>query len=118
MGKVLIVDDDEVSTKLYKNKLESDGHAVAYARDGKVATELLADTYDLIILDVMIPNSDGITLLKKAKSSTNKHTPVLVYTNLLDEQVKENALEAGAEAVLFKADFTPFTFIDTLYTYL
>ncbi|OGK53910.1 hypothetical protein A3B56_02105 [Candidatus Roizmanbacteria bacterium RIFCSPLOWO2_01_FULL_45_11] len=118
MGKILIVDDDEVTAKLYVNKLESEGFEVTYVTDGNEALNVIKNKFDLIVLDVMIPKIDGLTLLQKIKTGVNKPTPVLVHTNLLSENVKKQAISLGASDVLFKVDFTPFTFIDTIKKYL
>lgn len=118
MAKILLVDDDELLVKLYINKLTAEGHEVTYASDGLKAQELLVNTYDLIILDIMVPKVDGMSLLGTAKKGKNARTTILIYTNLLNESVKQEALKLGASAFLFKADFTPFTFIDTIKTYI
>lgn len=118
MGKILIVDDDELTAKLYVNKLGSEGFQVTHVIDGNEALNAIKEKFDLIVLDIMIPKIDGLSLLQRIKAGINRPTPVLVYTNLLGDDVKNQATSLGASAVLFKADFTPFTFIDTMKKYL
>lgn len=107
MGKILIVDDDIVNSQLFVNKLTANGHTVTHAQDGQQAIDLLINKYDAILLDVMIPKVDGMTILKQAKTGINKSTPVLIYTNLMSQDTEKEALANGATKLLRKADLTP-----------
>lgn len=118
MAKILIVDDDAVNAKLYVNRLTLDGHTVTYAEDGDAAMRHVSETYNLIILDVMVPKTDGVTILKKLRAGVNKKTPVLIFTNLISSTVKNEAMESGASEYLQKTEFTPQTFIEKIREYL
>ena len=94
MSKVLIVDDDVLSTQMYATKLQSGGHEVILSSDGEEALEKIKDTFDLILLDIMMPKIDGVALLKEIKKGVNKQTVILIMTNLISEEVKKECLEA------------------------
>lgn len=85
--------------KLY---LEKEGYNVALASDGKIAEELIENnTYDLVILDIMMPYKDGWYLLKKIKS-LNKMTQVIITSARGEEEDRIFGLELGADDYMVK----------------
>jgi len=118
VAKILIVDDDTVNARLYANNLKTEGHEIALCLNGQEALDKIGERFDLILLDIMMPRMDGISVLKEIKRGVNKNTPVLVYTNLISEEVKKEALENGAEEFLLKADFTPLQLLEKVQGYL
>jgi len=118
MANILIVDDDIVNSQLLVNKLSSAGHSVVHATDGEGARGNLTQKYDLILLDIMMPKVDGITLLSEFKQSINKNIPILVYTNLVVEETKKKCMDLGATEVLLKVDFTPQTIVERIEKYI
>lgn len=118
MANILIVDDDVINSQLLVNKLTSNGHSVVHATDGEAARANISHKYDLVLLDIMMPKVDGITLLSELKKGVNKNTPILIFTNLFVEETKKKCMEMGATDVLLKADFTPQTIVEKIETYL
>lgn len=118
MAKILIVDDDIVNSQLLVNKLTSAGHSVIHATDGEAARGNISQKYDLVLLDIMMPKVDGITLLSEFKKGANKATPIVIFTNLFVEETKKKCMDLGAAEVLLKADFTPQTIVDRLEKYV
>lgn len=118
MAKILIVDDDLVNSQLYSNKLESEGNEVTLLADGIEAQKQVGTKYDLILLDVMIPGTDGISLLKEFKGGANKQTPILMFTNLMNDETKKACEESGAEALLYKVDTTPQALIQKIHEFI
>ncbi|MBU2591985.1 MAG: response regulator transcription factor [Patescibacteria group bacterium] len=118
MSKVLIVDDDVLSTQMYATKLQSGGHEVILSSDGEEALEKIKDTFDLILLDIMMPKIDGVALLKEIKKGVNKQTVILIMTNLISEEVKKECLENGATEFLLKADYNPLQLVEKIEQYL
>ncbi|MBI4137615.1 response regulator transcription factor [Candidatus Roizmanbacteria bacterium] len=118
MARILLVDDDLVNSQLYSNKLESEGHQVTLIPDGLEAQKQTGTKYDLIMLDVMIPGTDGISLLKEFKSGANKQTPVLMFTNLMNDETKKACEENGANALLYKVDTTPQALIQKIHEFI
>lgn len=101
---ILVVDDEERNVKLLEALLQADGCRTVSARNGRDALALALDQPpDLILLDIMMPDMDGLeaTALLKADSRT-RPVPVIVITSLDDRQSKLRALEAGAEEFLTK----------------
>ncbi len=108
MAKILLVDDDRLMVRMYQGKFEDDGFNVAVAVDGQMGLEkALEFKPDLILLDIMMPNINGLEMLKKLKSNdTTNKIPVILLTNVggSDEDV-ERGLSLGAVAYLVKAHY-------------
>ncbi|TNF55339.1 response regulator [bacterium] len=78
--KVLIVDDDIHIQRLYKEELEEEGYETIVASTGKDALELFEkENPDVVTLDILMPDMDGITLLRKMKEQKPK-TPIIMST--------------------------------------
>jgi len=106
--KLLIVEDDKEAAGYVKRALNEAGHAVDYAAAGRDGLMLAAaEPYDVIILDRMLPEIDGLAILRTIRTSGVK-TPVLLLTALggIDDRVE--GLEAGADDYLIK----PFAFAE------
>ena len=102
MGRLLIVEDEKQISKVMKIYLEKEGHNVELASDGKIAEELIENnTYDLVLLDIMMPYKDGWYLLKKIKS-LNKMTQVIITSARGEEEDRIFGLELGADDYMVK----------------
>ncbi|MCB1739506.1 MAG: response regulator transcription factor [Gammaproteobacteria bacterium] len=104
--KTLVLEDDLETATYLANGLKQQGHTVDVADDGRAGLAMaLADTYDMMIVDRMLPHIDGLAVVKRIRAAGVK-TPVLFLTALggLDDRV--NGLEAGADDYLPK----PFAF--------
>jgi DNA-binding response OmpR family regulator len=78
--KLLIVDDDTNIQRLYKEELEEEGYDVTIAPTGKDALELFQKgTYDIVTLDILMPDIDGISLLRKMKEQ-RPDIPIIMST--------------------------------------
>jgi DNA-binding response OmpR family regulator len=108
MAKILIVDDDRLMVKMYQGKFEDDGFDVAVAVDGQTGLDkALGFKPDLILLDVLMPNVNGLEMLKKLKgNAATKKIPVILLTNVggSDEDI-ERGLSLGAVAYMVKAHY-------------
>ena len=109
MARILLVDDDTVLTRLYKNAFEHAGYEVDCAIDGKEALEKVKqEKPSLILSDTMMPHLDGIEMCKKLKSKkATKDIPVVIMSNLANEEDVEAALAAGAVKHINKRDSGP-----------
>ena len=108
--KIIIIDDDSLIRKMYGQKLASQaGWQVLTAENGKEGLEIIKhNTPDLILLDIMMPKQDGFDVLKKIKKDKAlQNIPVIMLTNLADEEDKAEALKRGAKDYLVKANNTP-----------
>lgn len=107
MKKILIVEDEEMIVKALKQKLESSDLEVEIASDGKQAIDKVAETPpDLILLDLVMPNMDGISFLKILKSKEYKSIPVIILTNLENETSTKEAAKLGVTDYLIKVDYS------------
>ena len=98
---LLVVDDDERIRGLLQKFLIRNGFLVSVARDGAQARKLLAGIeFDMIILDVMMPGEDGISLTRDLRSKMQ--TPILLLTAKGETQSRIEGLEAGADDYLGK----------------
>lgn len=121
MFKVLIIDDDEVLLRMYGTKLTNDGFQVVIQKDGLGATEKIREERpDLVLLDIMLPQKDGLTILAEIKKDNlTKNIPVVMMTNLAgDEEKRHQSLDLGASAYLIKSDTTPQAIVDQVETVL
>jgi CheY-like chemotaxis protein len=109
---ILVVDDELVGRQLLNAVLISDGYQVLLAENGTKAIEV-AEKYlpDLILMDVMMPDMDGFTTIKKIKEiDTLLHTPIILVTALDDRDNRIKGLESGATDYITK----PFDRIEVL----
>lgn len=108
MKKILIVEDDSFLKNLESSKFTHEGFSVATAVSGaEVDTALAAETPDIILLDLMLPDVDGFELLKKFKADDKtKMVPVIVFSNVSDEIEMKRVLDAGAAEFMVKSNFT------------
>jgi len=80
MKKILVVDDDLHIQKLYKEELEEEGYEVVVAESGTKAMELFTqENFDLVTLDILMPDIDGIKLLRQMKGK-NPRLPIIMST--------------------------------------
>jgi DNA-binding response OmpR family regulator len=102
--KILVVDDEQMTTDLAKTFLEKHGFEVVIASDGEQALELAEEqTPDLILLDVMLPTIDGFEVCKKLKDNAMfKNTPILMFTAKGLSSDVERGEAAGADEYIIK----------------
>ena len=121
MVKILIVEDDKVLIEMYETRLLMEEMDVHKAIDGQEALEKLESiVYDLVLLDIMLPKVDGITILKKVRASNwpVKHKPILVFSNLGQAEDIKMALDEGATEYLIKHMITPNEVVAKIKKYL
>lgn len=100
--KILVVEDDEFVSQALTAVLTNQNYTVEVASDGIAAWDLIgAFDYDLILLDVMLPKLDGISLCRQIRSK-NLHTPILLLTGCDSSHDKAVGLDAGADDYLVK----------------
>ena len=107
---ILIVEDEKALSHALNIKLQQEGYTVTIASDGEEALQKVeSHPYDLILLDIIMPRMDGITLLEflKKGSKPSALIPVIVFSNLSQKEEMERAKELGATEYLVKAN-TPF----------
>jgi two-component system, OmpR family, copper resistance phosphate regulon response regulator CusR len=109
--RILVVEDERKVAAFVRQGLVEEGHAVEVAVDGAAALDAVADgpPYDLVVLDVMLPKRDGVSVLKSLRAQKIQ-TPVLLLTARDGVADKVAGLDAGADDYLAK----PFAFEEFL----
>lgn len=107
--KVLIVEDDNMISNMYKIRLEQEGHAVVVADNGSQGIEYAArEKPNIILLDVMMPQIDGFSVLQELRLKEEfKDTPIIMLTNLGTSEDIEKGEKFGATEYLVKSNLTP-----------
>jgi DNA-binding response OmpR family regulator len=107
--KIAIIEDDIAIAQMYRTKFEAEGYQVETAGDGAAGLQLIADFHpDVVLLDLMMPTMDGIEMLKHLRqSSDNRHTKVIVLTNMGDQETAAKVADLSVTDFIVKADLTP-----------
>ena len=106
-NKILVCDDDKEIREAIKTVLIDRNYRVVEAKDGSEAVELVSEDFDLIILDVMMPNKDGIVACKEIRDK-GYNMPILFLTAKATEYDKYSGLRAGADDYIAK----PFSMLE------
>ncbi|THJ08946.1 MAG: response regulator transcription factor [Nitrospira sp. CG24C] len=108
--RILLVEDDLNLAQFIRKGLKEEQYAVDFAADGEEGLALaLANPYDLLILDIMLPKLDGLTLCRRVRAAGNG-TPVLLLTARNTLETKVSGFDTGADQFLPK----PFAFVELL----
>lgn len=107
--KILIIEDDSYISDMYRIKLENSGYEVIITGDGIEGFKALEKQKpNVILLDIVMPKMDGFNVLKMIKNDSNyKDIPVILLTNLGQEENVKRGFELGAASYIIKAHFTP-----------
>lgn len=105
---VLIVEDEQSMQRALKNKLEHAGYVVCTAIDGEDAlVSLRGSKLDLVLLDLIMPKMDGITVLRQMKADDQlRSVPVVILTNLSSGDKVAEAMQLGTFDFLVKANYS------------
>jgi adenylate cyclase len=103
-GRILVVDDNASNRDLLFRRLSHDGHQVTRAESGRRALEILAvEEFDLILLDLLMPELNGFQVLERLKADQRLHDiPVIMISGLQETDSVIRCIEAGAEDYLSK----------------
>lgn len=115
--KILIVDEDRLIREAYEEVLKSGGYEVEAALDGREGLDkMIQNSYDLVLLDIMLPKLDGIGIIRELSERSSKTSieSVIFFTNLSEDPIVKEALETGVHSCLVKADTAP----DQLLSYV
>ncbi len=102
-GLVLLVEDNRGISEMVGEFLERRGYSVDYAADGVTGLHLaVSNSYDVVVLDLMLPGMDGLDVCRKLRQEAKKSTPVLMLTARDTLEDKVTGLDAGADDYLVK----------------
>lgn len=117
LSKILIIDDDRDIQDVYQEVLKNEGYKVDYAINGKEGLEkIYQGGYDLILLDIMMPQIDGISVLEKlnVKPPDRYNGPIFVLSQLNQQEIVDKAKSLGAKGYLVKSQMTPDQVLTTI----
>ncbi len=114
--KILIIEDDQFSLKLYSNLLNKEGYEIIATPNANDVIRLTKDKKpDLFIIDLMLQDGDGFSLIKDLRSiEGNKKTPIIVLSNLGQETDIDEAIKKGANKYFVKSNIRFQEVIDTI----
>lgn len=114
--KILIVEDDTFLVKMYLERLQDEGFAVAVASNGEEGLQKVeTEKPDLILLDMIVPKMNGFDFLKNIKKDEQaKNIPVLILSNLGQDQDVKLGKELGAVDYLVKTNYSLKTVIEKI----
>jgi two-component system response regulator ResD len=116
---VLIIEDEADIRTLYAEVLRDSGYTVIEAADGSTGLQkAFENNWDILLLDIILPGSDGVNVLKKIKASNAlKAKPVILLTNLGVDHVIQDCFELGASGYLIKSEITPDKIVEEVTNY-
>jgi len=119
-AKVLIIEDEQMLSAMYKVKFENEGYEIVVANDGAEGLEIAKNNkFDMILLDIIMPKIDGFAVLKKLRErDITKDTPVILLTNLGQDEDVSRGKELGAVGYLIKANNTPAEVVEKVQEHL
>lgn len=112
--KILIVEDDTLLSRMYEKAFKFEKYEVHVARNGKEGVSAAKKLKpDFILLDIMMPEMNGLEALDKLKADKDtKNIPVVMLTNLSGDEDVESALSKGALKFIVKSEHDPKEVVD------
>lgn len=116
--KILCIEDEHFISELYTRALVRAGYEVKNVVDGLDGLkEAETDQYDIILLDIMIPNLTGIEILSRLRgpqATTQIHSKIIITTNLEQGEQGRASIEKSADGYIVKAEMTPRQLVEFL----
>ena len=110
MAKIMLVEDDLMIAEIYKRKFESVGFEVVNAVTGKEVLKFASEsTFDLILLDMVLPEMSGMDVLKQLRQSGDydANLKIVVLSNLNKTEYEKEARDNGANGFIGKTQYSP-----------
>lgn len=106
--KILMIEDDEFIRELYERQLKLAGYSVETTASGKDGLELLENNiYDLLMLDLNIPDLSGFQILEDLKKKPKEGMNIIILSNVAQDEFVSKGLSLGAQAFIIKSTYTP-----------
>jgi len=119
MKKVLIIEDDKILSEMYALKLKKEWFDVKESINGlEWLTIIWEFEPDIILLDIMMPTMNWFETLEAIKHQTSSRSKIIMFTNIVDKDKIEKAMEAGADDYLIKANTNPSDVVEKIKTLL
>lgn len=115
MAKILVVEDYQGLQKAYEETFKTQQYTVKLASNGAEALALAtSEEFDIILLDILMPQIDGFDFLRKYDPNKHPQTQVVILSNLYTNDLVNKALGLGASNYLLKSDITPKRLIELI----
>lgn len=120
MKKIMIIEDNKDIQEIYKHSFLKAGYDVIIEENGLDGITNVAEKLpDVILLDLMMPKVDGFEFLRlMKKNSTLLSIPVIVCSNISDNDITTKVLDAGAAAIILKVDYSGKQLVEKVETIL
>jgi CheY-like chemotaxis protein len=113
--KILLIEDEPLQIKIYEKIIKKAGFEIESLAQGKEGLKRLEEIKakkkekpDLILLDLILPDINGIAILEKAKTDPElKDIPFFIFTNSSASELKKKSKDLGVEKYIIKTDITP-----------
>ncbi len=117
--RVLIIEDNDLNLKLFKDLLEAHGYQTIETKDGARALDLIIEASpDLVLLDIQLPNVSGIDIIKQIRGNEQtKEIPVIAVTAFAMHDDEERIIDAGCQAYVSKP-ISIISFVELIQKYL
>ena len=114
MIKIAIIEDDPTISQMYRMKFEADGFEVRLAANGHIGVKLVEEFRpDVILLDLQMPELNGVEALQQIRTHNwGKTIPVIILTNLGEEEAPNELRNLGVSNYIVKANLTPRQVVD------
>ncbi len=119
-GKIVLIEDDEVTVRMYHLQFEAAGLTLLTALKGQEGIALIKKEKPvLVLLDIKLPDIDGFEVLKRLKADAQtKNIPVFIFTNIQRAGNAEKALKLGAAEFIMKTKVLPSEMVSQITAYL
>ncbi|MDD4874820.1 MAG: response regulator [Candidatus Pacebacteria bacterium] len=118
--KILVVEDEQILAEMYQDKFKKEGFEVIAAKDGKEGIKMMREQKPaLVLLDILLPNENGIDFLKKQKKDPELSSiPIIVFSNFDDPETKKETLDLGVKEYLIKSNHNPREIVEQIKKYI
>ena len=111
MPRILLVEDDPMISEIYERKFSTAGFEVRIVVSGKVVLEILREEmFDLVLLDIVLPQMNGIDVLEQLRDPKNGYSSdlkVVMFSNLSEKDDRDRVVALGASGFISKTEFSP-----------
>jgi CheY-like chemotaxis protein len=116
MKKILIIEDDQIVSNVYRNKLVMEGYQAEVALDGETGLKVMRTFQpDAIVLDLMLPNMSGVDVIRQIRSEADfSKLPIIVFSNTYLTNLIQDAWKAGATKCVSKINCPPKDLLDLM----
>lgn len=119
--RILIVEDEPELRQLYTELLKDEGYTIEEAVNGEDGFNLIKKGgYNLVLLDIMLPKMDGLTILRKLEENPPEkpNGAIVILSNLGQDSIIAEGVALGARGYMIKSDYTPGQILDEVHNYL